>query len=283
MRTPEVLLIGGPHSGKTHFAGQLYGRILRGSGKLKRATHHATPGDLTILQEVLNALEEGRAASHTPASTSGEICLPMEDAAGHHLVLKWPDYGGEQITGILENRAVPEAWQSRLDQVEGWALIIRLSDESSVDARPTLPHAPPSDVTKQSPVLVKAWDPNARWVELMQILLHVAEQDTSRALQLPRLVVLLSCYDECPSPSQAPADLLAARLPMLHSFLSTTWAEDAWSVWGLSALGRTLNADQFDETFLTEGPDQQGWVVAPQGGNRDPDLTAPLAWLLGRL
>lgn len=49
MPTPELMLLGGPNSGKTHYAGQLYGRLRRNPGLLRLRKDQGTPSDISAL------------------------------------------------------------------------------------------------------------------------------------------------------------------------------------------------------------------------------------------
>lgn len=276
MHTPEIVLLGGPNSGKTHFAGQLYGRLKRNPGLLELRD---TPADLSALEEVLHCLENGHAAEHTSAGTRTEVLLPLKDKRGNELDLRWPDYGGEQLHTIFAERQVTETWRSELRQADGWLLLIRLKKET------TYPDAL-DELTKRSAAgngvtaRAGAWDGNARWVELLQILLHVAGVGTVSRREHPRLAVLLSCYDELAVEDMLPAQVLAQYLPLLAAFVDSLWKPDAVSFWGLSALGCHLEKNSDDDNFINQGPEHQGWIISPQG-QRDSDLSRPLAWLLG--
>lgn len=276
MHTPEIVLLGGSDSGKTHYAGQLYGRLLRNPGLLELRD---TPADLSALEEVLHCLENGHAAGHTSVGTWTDVLFPLKDKRGHLLDLRWPDYGGEQLKTVFDERQVTENWRTQLRQAEGWLLLIRLRKET------TYPDAL-AELAKRSAdgngmtARAGAWDANARWVELLQILLHVAGVGTVSRREQPRLAVLLSCYDELTTDNLLPDQVLAKHLPLVAAFIDSFWLPDARSIWGLSALGRLLEASSDDESFINQGPEHQGWVVTPDG-QKDSDLSRPLAWLLG--
>lgn len=285
MRTPELVLLGGPHSGKTHYAGQLYGRLRRRPGLLRLRSEQGTPLDLSALDEVLLCLEGGRAAGHTSVDSWAEVTLPLVDERENAIDLRWPDYGGEQLRAVFQERAVSDAWRSRLLQADGWVLLIRLKGE--IVYPDALEQLTKSQADRSvNTARVASWDANAYWVELLQLLLHVAGLGVVARLRRPRLTVLLSCYDELQNPglpllTLPPRELLARTLPLVSSFIDSNWLGDAVSIWGLSALGRPLTSEDADAAFIDEGPESQGWIIPPEGGSPDPDLSKPLAWLLG--
>lgn len=286
MNKPELLLLGGQNSGKTHYAGQLYGRLTSQEGCLQLREEQGTPRDLSTVEGVLNALYKGHAANHTPRDTATEVVLPLQDAQGRALDLHWPDYGGEQLSSVFEERCITEAWRQRLLKSEAWVLLIRLHSEITYpdELDKLLNRGPlPADSHTRPTASGGKWDANAYWVELLQLLLHVAGRGTVQRLQRPRLAVLLSCYDEIPEPHATPSQTLAAKLPLLSAFINSAWAAADVSIWGLSALGKPLAPSSQDEDFCKRGPEEQGWVIAPEGGEHDKDLIRPLDWLLESL
>jgi hypothetical protein len=278
MDKPELVLLGGPNSGKTHYAGQLYGRLRRRPGRLRLA-EGGTPEDLSALEDVLASLEEGRAAEHTSASTWAEITLPIADDLGAEFELRWPDYGGEQLRTAFGDRAISDSWRTRLAAARGWILMIRLKSEVTYPgAIKQLVEGSHADV--QGASRPATWDANAYWTELTQILLHVGGHGTVDKRHLPRLAILLSCYDELSAGEVPPATVLAKHLPLFSTFVHSVWPPGAVSVWGLSSLGRELRKTSHDDAFIDNGPETQGWTVSPSGGQGDSDLTLPLHWLL---
>lgn len=286
MHKPKLLLLGGHNSGKTHYAGQLYGRVQYQSGLLMLRDDQGTPRDLSALEEVWKALNEGHSANHTPRDTATEVVLPLQDSQGQALDLHWPDYGGEQLSGIFDERSVTVVWRQRLLKSEAWVLLLRVQSETTYpdELNKLLDREQPrADSQTRLGQSGGRWDANAYWVELLQLLLHVAGRGTVQRLRRPRLAVLLSCFDEIPNPESTPSQTLATKLPLLSAFIHSVWAAEDVSIWGLSALGKHLAPASKDEDFRKCGPEEQGWVIAPNGGERDKDLTRPLAWLLESL
>lgn len=279
MHTPEIVLLGRPNSGKTHYAGQLYGRLQRNPGLLKLRNDKGTPADLSALEEVLRCLENGHAADHTSAGTWVEVLFPLEDERGNAMDLRWPDYGGEKLDSIFTEREAPEAWWTQLRQAEGWLLLIRLKSETTYpDALAKLVDG--SMVSNGIRAQADNWDANAYWVELLQILLHIAGVSTVSRCKQPNLAVLLSCYDdEVETDDLLPHEVLAKRLPLVAAFINSLWTPNAVSIWGLAALGCTLEPNSENESFINEGAEYQGWIITPEG-QKDTDLSRPLAWLL---
>lgn len=282
MGHPDVLVLGGSGAGKTHYAGQLLGRMRHDrSGRLR-----IRPGgvdDLSKLEEVLACLEEGRAAGHTPAETWTGIRCELETDHGATVVLEWPEYAGERLFAIVDRRVVPDEWRGAIRNASGWLLFVRPSTLKLYEdllVRPT-------DVDPQHserptvPVDGAGWDDRARYVELLQMFLFAASQSTNKLIKAPRLAVVLSCWDELNGEQGTPEELLADRLPLLSAFIQSIWRGDSWSVWGLSSLGRALRHDVPDEDFRALGPENFGYVLRPGESNQDPDLTSPVAWLLG--
>ena len=64
MSNKNILVIGRANSGKTHFAGQLYGRLQESDSSLKISK---TPKNLEMLREIFDALNKGQASNHTVA------------------------------------------------------------------------------------------------------------------------------------------------------------------------------------------------------------------------
>ena len=281
MSSPNLLIFGGPNSGKTHYAAQLVGRLKRNPGKLSIRVGDGST-DLSALEEVLSKLEDGNSADHTPTQQYSEINLPLQNENKQNFDLFWPDYGGEQISNLFKERAIDPQWRERLKESNGWLLFIRLSSETTYpDALSDLTaiSANKSEEFKRPDI----WDANAYYIELLQMLCHVAEINLTSPQNKPPIGIILSCYDEVHESEKTPADLMKSRLPLLNAFIKNTWLEEKVSIWGGSALGKKLKSNSQDDDFIDDGPENQGWVISPTDNNQNKDLSAPLAWMLDSL
>ena len=281
MSADDVLVLGGPEAGKTHYAGQLLGRLRNDRQGILRI-RAGGEDDLHQFEEVLSCLEEGRAAGHTSSQTwTGMKCI-LQLREGDDISIKWPDYAGERLSSIVDKRELAAEWKASISASGAWLLFIRLST-LRLRERPTYEAARQRFKGPSSGfhIILKALpgDDRVRYVEILQMLLFASGRSTSRPVPAPRLAVVCSCWDELDEQG-TPEQALRDRLPLLYAFIRSTWADGSWSVWGLSSLGRALRQDSRDEEYVRNGPEKYGYVIPPGATEQDSDLTAPVAWLL---
>ena len=267
-----ILLVGESNVGKTHYGAQFLKRLMVKACALKMT---GAPTNLEAFTTALSCLTEGKSTDHTPADIYVESVWPISDESGRYAELVWPDYGGEQVRNLVAQRRIPAAWRDRVVESTDWILLIRLHSLRSEDdlfSRPLQSFAP---VEPQGEAVYELSD-QARTVELLQMLLYLAQFHLDRPLRKPRLTILLSCWDELGT-TELPADLLASRLPMLWSFVRSNW--EVPTVIGLSALERTLSKTDADQEYAIRGPEEFGYVVLPDGV-KSTDITLPIQRLM---
>ncbi|WP_186207363.1 hypothetical protein [Burkholderia gladioli] len=268
-----ILLVGESNVGKTHYGAQFLKRLMVKSCALKMS---GAPTNLEAFTTALSCLTEGKSTDHTPANTYVESVWPITDEAGRYAQLVWPDYGGEQVRNLVMQRRIPAAWRERVLEATDWVFLIRLHSLRSEDdlfSRPLQSFA-----ATESPEEAAAYEPSdqARIVELLQMLLYLAQLPLDRPLRKPRLTILLSCWDELET-TELPPDLLASRLPMLWSFMRSNWTSPV--VMGLSALERALSKTDADQEYAARGPEEFGYVMLPDGV-KNTDITLPIQRLM---
>ncbi|NUZ06554.1 hypothetical protein [Piscinibacter koreensis] len=268
-----ILLVGESNVGKTHYGAQFLKRLMVKACALKM---HGAPTNLEAFTTALGCLTEGRATDHTPASSYVESVWPIQDDSGRLAELIWPDYGGEQVRNLVTERRIPATWRERVLQATDWVVLIRLHSlrsEEDLFSRPLRSFA--TAEKQDEPAKFEPSD-QARTIELLQILLYLAQFSLDRPLRKPRLTLLLSCWDELQT-TELPPDLLRARLPMLWSFVRSNWI--APSILGLSALEKPLSKTVPDVDYATRGPEDFGYVILPNG-ERSADITLPIKRLM---
>ena len=268
-----ILLVGESNVGKTHYGAQFLKRLMVKACALKMSD---APTNLEAFTTALSCLTEGKSTDHTPASTYVESVWPITDEAGRYAELVWPDYGGEQVRNLVTQRRIPAAWRERALEATDWVLLIRLHSLRSEDDLFSRPLQSFAAAEPQGEAAAYELSDQARTVELLQMLLYLAQFHLGRPLRKPRLTILLSCWDELET-KELPPDLLASRLPMLWSFVRSNWVSP--TVIGLSALERTLSKTDADQEYAIRGPEEFGYVVLPDGV-KSTDITLPIQRLM---
>jgi len=282
----KLLVIGGFSAGKTHFGAQLLSRLQ--SRTCAFCLREASP-NLVLLEEALAKLSEGMTSAHTSRDLYGTIVLPVTDQAGNAVDLIWPEFGGEQVDDFVMRRRVSPEWISRVRESDSWVLMLRLmklrTDEDLIskplDKLLEKSKNPAPEDTGPAKASNLEWSAQARSIEMMQMLLYYKEVSLYARVTLPRLTVLLSCWDELGKPDKTvPANVLEEYLPLFKKFLEANWTTDSLSIYGLSALSKPLKSDVPDEEFRKLGPEKFGYIILPTG-DKDRDLTLPIRKVFG--
>ena len=276
---PEhILLIGGASSGKTHFGAQLLGRLQHGSGSLR---FREAPVNYELFQSVLQKLGQGLSSDHTASDVYGEVLFPAKNADGEQIDLVWPDYAGEQIENIADLRKLTSNWTERIRQSTHWILLVRPMLATTAEDLLNRPSGEPTGSTaslKKEGSTENVLSKQTHTVELLQIIRYIKGLNSLARTGSPKMLVLLSCWDELTQNAITPSQLLKKRLPLLDSFLHANWEQEALLIYGLSALGKPLSPTEIDEEYQDRGPEAFGYIVTP-AGSLEKDLTIPIATL----
>ena len=283
-----ILMVGEHDVGKTHYGGQLLKRLMNSDGHLRM---DGAADNLEPFEMVMDSLNEGRLADHTPTTSYSESVWPIIDSEKRKAHLVWPDYGGEQIREIIEKRRVSNAWRSRITQSRAWILLIRpqkIRIDNDIFSRPLA--SLKRNTTKHRETNRKQETPGAgeiglsdqaRLIELLQILVQTRLTGDGGSGESPRLLILLTCWDEVEGDGTEteirPVEILRQRLPMFLDFVLSNWGNPL--IFGLSALGRRLDKTEPDRDYVSHGSEHFGYVVL-ENGTHCEDLTLPIRKLL---
>jgi hypothetical protein len=271
-KTLQIAVFGESNVGKSHYGAQLIGRLNAETGSMRM--RGAAP-DLAAFDDVVQSLSGGVPGAHTAAGTYIETLLPVLTEGNVAIDLNWPDYAGEQVSQLLEERRIPASWQQHVETADGWILMVRPKRAPLAE---DIFSRPLGDLQSSRPEsCVIEHSPQARLVELLQMLLYTTHARTDK--DKPALAVVLSCWDELQVPEgTTPEQVLRRNLPLVAAFVRNNWDERRRLVLGLSATGVELSKDFPNKDFIYKGAEQMGWVVNTDGA-RTPDLTFPITQL----
>lgn len=274
----NILIIGGPNSGKTHFGGQLYLRFRCDENNYRIST---PPEDLTIFQEVVDCLSDGRSAAHTNVESHKNLSLEVVDLKGCVTSISFPDYGGEQVKQIVDNRRINELWRSQVLRSNNWMFFIRLDEIIEIEDIVNRP-LPESVITKSDTSVALKISDNAYFVELLQMLLFAKQISFKQSITIPKLMVVLSCWDALKLDKETiPAKLLKSKLPLFYEFISSIWDDKKLDIVGLSSTGKTLSDKKSDDEYLNKSPEKFGYIILPDG-RKEKDLTILIGRTIGK-
>ena len=275
-----IMIIGGPNAGKTHFGGQLFGRLNARTEHFKMTSQ---PEDLTIFKEVWDQLNEGKSAGHTSVNMHKTLEMHIEDNDGKKSVFTFPDYGGEQIKSMVNDRRINKTWKEQIEKSNSWLLFVRLDEIVPVEdvANRGIPEQKILDLrgTDEQPMVLSDI---AFYTELLQMLLFAKQVSTKIPINSPKLSVVISCWDLLTKKEQKelPKDVLSKKLPGFYNFLQTTWASEHLQVIGLSSTEKSLSNDNPDMDFIKKGPENFGYIIS-DSGEKFKDLTLTIASFIG--
>ena len=73
----------------------------------------------------MDNLNDGKSSGHTNVNAHKTLELEIEDNNGSKSVFSFPDYGGEQIRAIVNDRRVNKVWKEQIEKCNSWMLFIR--------------------------------------------------------------------------------------------------------------------------------------------------------------
>ena len=116
------------------------------------------------------------------------------------------------------------------------------------------------------------------YTELLQILLYVKKVGIKQKTSVPKLTVVLSCWDllSIEDQKELPQDILQNKLPGLFNFITGTWEEEAYNIIGLSSIERSLSNKDSDQEFIKKGPENFGYIIT-HTGKKENDLTLTIS------
>lgn len=261
-----LLIIGPPNSGKTTFLAQLYGRI---QAKKGRITLTRAPQNITGIKNAYERLADGLETEATPATDNLEVVIPVKIGESE-LELVFKDYGGEQVRDITKLLEYDKTWQQRTQDNDRWILFIRPGEiynhyDLSITGYAKIDSASPTEGVHNE------LSHQYNFIELIQALLHARGTGIKSDLQIPKLAIVLTCWDELAT-TKTPKSILMEKLPLFYQFVETLWSPTSFMVLGLSPQEFPLDNDAARDKYLDDLPESFGYLVE-NNGSIERDLT----------
>ena len=256
----SILIIGKPHAGKTTFLAQLHACLDISTGQFQL---YKPVANLTPIIEALNRLADGEEVNATPTDKSTEIILPIKSGS-ENIDLNCPDYGGEQINHIIENREVTEKWAALIKKSDNWVLFIRPSTISTgfdLSNKTIKPEILESSNGEAKEYIISD---QSSFIELLQIMLFIKGTDSHFKNSTTKLTIVLTCWDEVKG-DETPKEKLKKSLPLFLNFIETNWEEEKLNIIGLSALGFNLKEKGNKEKYQSEGAEKFSFLIKADG------------------
>lgn len=261
MKSKQILIIGKPRSSKTTFLAQFYSSIL---SKKNSINLYKPVENITAIEDARKQLASGDETQATPPNNNVEILLPLKINEKKYDLI-FPDYGGEQINKIVEERKVEKKWMESIKNSENWILFIRLNDITT--------HYDLSNKTLDEEAMKQSEEKNTQklvvsdqsvFLELVQILLQIKGNKLLIKNSSVKLTIILTCWDELGT-EKSPKENLIKSLPLFYDFIKANWEKDKFLVLGLSAQGFNLNNQEAKDKYLDEGPEKFAYMVNEEG------------------
>jgi len=278
----NILLMGGPATGKSNYIFRLWLAMDDGRGRLKK---DSLPDQLDYLNGGAQMLLGGQFAPRTPRDTFNRVEIPFQLAEiGRKGKLIVPDISGEDCDRHYTERQWSSEWEDRIPRCEGCLVFLRESvlhtPLSWIDVSQLL-----GVVDEQKAEPDKLAPTQVLLVEWLQFI-RQALDDTRGYSFIPRIAIIVAAWDELGEEiaEEGPDVFLEQFTPLLHHFIEMNRGRFEVMVFGTSVVGGDLAEDsEFRERYLKSNPHESGYVVYTSEGalKQSDDITIPVAWILG--
>lgn len=269
MSNKSILILGKPHSGKTTFVIQFYGRLVKNKSEI---VLYKSVENISLITDDRERLSRGEETQPTQTEKYDELILPIE-YKGQKADIKYPDFGGEQITKIVEQREINKNWGKALDESNDWILFIRLSSLTAINdlSNQTVNKEILKNSSSSLPEDFEIAD-QSFFIELLQILLQIKGYNYHLKNDSIKLNIVLTCWDELHT-EESPQLRFVKELPLLSNFIEANWRRESYRIFGLSAQEFKLDTQEAKDRYLDEGPESFGYLIKPDE-SRTKDITS---------
>lgn len=282
--TTNIVLVGGPNSGKSNYIARLWVSLSKHEGRLFAPT---TPDKIDYVEKLVEHLFAGRFAPRSDSSLHEEgndlvVDVAMREtnpAVSASLVV--PDVLGEVWKNAVANSHLATRWHDLLSTTTSALLFVHANSPDNCDA---LNWVTAGDLLAAG--MGNSEDANEIPTQVaMCELLRMLEDLLSREEGKPRVAVIVAAWDKLDARERASAPIkyLDKEFPLFAGRLRDALDIDV-RVFGLSVVGGDLSESTFRQRLLETGVPGNGYVVFEHAGAVEEikDVTLPIQWLLGQ-
>lgn len=275
-------MLGLPAAGKTTFLAALWHLGNSAEADISYKVDFLE-GNLKYLNFIGRAWAECSQMPHTQVSRSETTVLRVRDASGEALRLTIPDLSGELFRQGIKDRAWDDRIAKPTDDAEGLLMFVNpaiVTEPSWIFEDPS-----PAEPLTEGPLADWSSDLIPSQVQLVDLLQSIRYLRDGRSV---RVALVISAWDAAAQFYEEPGRWLSDRIPLLDQYLITNAETFPSKVFGVSAQGGSLPAEE--SRLLQLPPEQRPFVVeglarakleAHGDVARSPhDLAAPIRWLL---
>lgn len=265
----NIVLLGGPETGKTSYAVCLYGGLV--NSRYEEVRYVDVHDSVGLFNDDLDRLAERKPVERSQAEHGAErLGLTVERGGDNHEF--WiPDRSGEALRGSINGRQWHNEFLSELRSAEALMLFLsplKVDRGLSTDAIALAP-APDEGDKVPKPWQESMMPTDVRTVDALQELGKIAN-----ASPMP-IAVVVSAWDlsECTTPRE----WLSKSVPLLDQFLETHPQTYPSVAFGVSVQGGKFEKD---EQVPPDEPDPWDRADAVDADGKEVELCAPLSWIL---
>ena len=276
-------LLGLPSAGKTTFLAALWHTL--DSSEVEGAfTLGAMPEEAQYLNQIREdwANVEELPRTHLSSTEIIEIEL-IRSTTGSRFQFVVPDLSGEKFEQQWSDRQIEPEFRELIRQSGGGILMIHPAENCReplfIGEVSGMVDALSGDLEDTSATSVESalndWEPKLAptQVKLVDLLQIIQSQSSKKSI---RLSVVVSAWDLLKDNQQSPEEWLQVRMPLLHQFLQSNSDYFAFKIFGLSALGGTMD----DAEKLREYSRASQRVFVETDGETNGTITDLVDWVL---
>jgi hypothetical protein len=286
MSNGSIIMVGLPDSGKTNYLAALWDALQKGKGRLSAPI---PPDEITYVEEALACQSRGEFAPRSDKNIEESrkdfsVAVRLKNQPDIPTIdIVVPDITGELWKGAVETTEIAPEWMAELEGAAGAVLFIRLQSESNsapldwVTTERLLTASKPTEADERKSKSIPTQIALCELLRFLEYTLPPKQEDGK-----PRVAVAVTAWDimDAETAAKGAAAFLRKEYPLFSGRLNDIESLDV-AVFGVSACGGDFNDPIFKDQFLKG--EVAGYVVVGAGKSLvvEPDVTVPVAWVLG--